>query len=606
MDNGRQLFWQVKNKLISSGAWFVVQSYNAGGVLPAPGLDTWASYTDLKGTGGGGVNDSWILLQNTYNGTQICFQVSVTFGWFSAYQVFDPKGGFSGGTISARPTSSTEISLGDISILGQGPAGNPQFYAILWIAPDGTYTRQAYIYGGHCKNFIQFDQLNTTPDGWTANWLAGWFNWGSLDYTSVSNLPTANAFQLAQGSGGTFKDVLTPGPDTVTQCEGSLEWVSNAGSIPNINSVANGFSNQYIWIDPMGISKRSGVSSVNGFWGYTKDQWFTPSAFNDFDTMGDHSDFIMLGQMVVQWGLAEPFATYGLGLSGATTNYPTSRWYGRACPCKPGGNVAIKFFDAGIASLVGDALATKKNLLTSGNVYFVNNSASGNSDSNSGLDRAKPKATFNSAFTAASAGDIVALLSGHNETITSSITLNKAGLKVVGDGSGSNMPRLTCGLSAGNPMLDITAVNVMIAGIYFPASTNSAGIGRLRIGAAGDYVRNCYFECGANDTTRTIGLVTGAANVFITNSTFAVTAATPAIGIEVVNSVAGLFMDGVIFDGGSYGWTDFALKGTSAVTSLDAGVRIMNGSNVSFPTGTTGMFWQDPTTTGECRVEWTP
>lgn len=608
-NNQCDLLIQVKNAWKAAG-WTVRYSFDGNTLFPSS--DGWVDYTSILGaSGGGGLGGSWIVLANPWNARQVCLYCTVSSlstGWAEIRVVLSPAAGFTGGTTSARPTATDELPNSDSTMtawLGTGPVGNPQFYAFTWVASDGSYLRTAWIYAGHLKSFWHWESLQTVPDGWTNNAALGSWKWGNTDYTIVGNKATTSSFTTNWGSGGSYKQVLVPAtPDTSLAVNGSLESSPGSLYVPDQVPLAVPFSNQFIWINPLGfISDGHGTAAQNMFLGYTLDNWWTVPGFNDLDTMGDNWDFVIFNQMVLQWGLGDIASKYGL--ASASTNYPTARWYGRTCICE-GGDVAIKFFDAGIASLVGDALALKKNLLTSGNVYFVNNSATGASDANTGLDRLKPKATTASAYAAASAGDIIALLSGHAETIATVITVAKAGLKIVGDGQGSNRPRLTCGLGAATPMIDITAASVMLTGVYFPASTTVTGIGRVRVGAAGVILRNSYFECGANDTTRTVGIVTGAAQVFIQDTTFAVTAATPSIAIEVVNAVSGLFMDGVIIDGGSYGWTDFALKGSAAVTSMNAGVRIMNGSNVSFPTGTTGMFFQDIATAGECRVEWTP
>lgn len=340
MDNQRWMLWRVKNAWIAKG-WHVVQSYSANGVIPAPGVDTWVSYTDLKGTGGGGTFYSWIVLGNSINTRQICINVNVagnTTQWLEIALLLDPQGAFAGGTTSARPTSATEIvvTIQSASPFGTGPLGNPQFYAVVWVAADLSYTRVAWIYAGHCKQIWQFDELTAVPAGWTNNTLAMCSDWANTDYTVVGRRMTVATYETIFGSGGFAKYILTPGPNTVTSVEGAL-YASPGGQVTVENPIANGFSNQYFWLEPMGISKRLGAASVNGFWGYNKDQWWIADLpFNDGDTMGDNFDFIIIGQSVLQWGLG----AIGTSLGGASTNYPTARWYGRAgagsiCTCGP-------------------------------------------------------------------------------------------------------------------------------------------------------------------------------------------------------------------------------------------------------------------------------
>lgn len=323
-DNQRDTFWQIKQAFVAGG-WAVVQSYNAGGSLPSPGVDDWASYADLRGTGGGGVGNSWIVLQNPQYPMQVCFEIVVSGGWLEIGATVGPSGGFTGGTTGSRPHAPGEIpQIYSGYLWGTGaPTGNPQLYAVTWIAADGSYARFASIFAGHVRMFFQFDRLDGSPTGWTKNFLFGQFVWGNTDPAFVGARPTTIGFQTIFGSGGTFKTILTPGPDTVTSVESTLEW-NVAGPVPDEVPVANGFSGQYKWVAPLGIIKRLGAASVNGFWGYVRDQWWTvPGVFTDCDTAGDSKDFIIFGQMMLQWNGTVPT----LGAAGPT-NYPSARWQG--------------------------------------------------------------------------------------------------------------------------------------------------------------------------------------------------------------------------------------------------------------------------------------
>ena len=90
------------------------------------------------------------------------------------------------------------------------------------------------------------------------------------------------------------------------------------------------------------------------------------------------------------------------------------------------------------------------------------------------------------------------------------------------------------------------------------------------------------------------------------NSRFAAVAATPAVGLEVINAVSDVTLDNVTFDGGSFRWSDYAFKGSAAVTRLRATrVYLLSGSHVLLPTGTTGTL-SVAAATGDSRTDWTP
>jgi hypothetical protein len=264
--------------------------------------------------------------------------------------------------------------------------------------------------------------------------------------------------------------------------------------------------------------------------------------------------------------------------------------------------MAITSYINGAGGSTGADLAILDRISASGLIYFVGNAVTGASDSNSGLDRGKPLLTTAQAYSNASAGDTIVYLESHAESIGSAVTLAKAGLSLVGEGSGSSVPRLTCtGVIA---MLDITAAGVLLDNLYFPVST-AAATARVRVGAADALLNALQFDCGASDTNRSLSFVTGASSCKLTNSRFTSVAATPAAAIEVINATAGLTMDSVTFDGGSFEWSAAAFLGTAAVTRLRA-TRMyqLNGSDAVLATGSTGV-WQTEIATGNSRLNWT-
>lgn len=265
--------------------------------------------------------------------------------------------------------------------------------------------------------------------------------------------------------------------------------------------------------------------------------------------------------------------------------------------------MAITSYVNGAGGSTGADLAVLKRLQTSGLIYFVGNAVAGASDANSGLDRGKPLLTTAQAYANASAYDAVVLLENHDEVISSSVTLGKAGLVLAGEGTGSSKPTLTCGGAI--DMLDITADAVLLDNLNFGAST-AVPTSVVKANATGTTLNGLTFSCGANDTARALNLTGAAGGHFrLTNLTFTSVAATPGSAIEVTASLTGLFMDNIIFDGGSFEWSADAFLGTAAVTRLRA-TRMyqLNGSDVSLSTGTTGT-WQQQASTGNSRFTWT-
>ena len=251
----------------------------------------------------------------------------------------------------------------------------------------------------------------------------------------------------------------------------------------------------------------------------------------------------------------------------------------------------------GIGASLGDDLVTQAPLQTTGTVYYVHGSTG--DDANSGTNRNAPKATLASANTAASSGDIVVLLDGHAETITSVVAI-KAGLTVVGEGQSAGKPtvKLTNNQANGN-MLTLGA-DSEIRNIWFEedaqanadsvVSTNQAD----RIGIIG-----CYFESDGNSTCPLE--VDTSDDIRIINCTLISTAtddgSRSTYGLFLTGGGARITLDGTVFDAGSVGWDATALdcSGSAWTFIRGTGVSLLRGASMTWNTSSTG--WIIPSTT---------
>jgi len=323
--NARDLLVQVKNAWKAAG-WVVVQSYSGRfGGLPAPGVDAWVDYTDLVGVSGGGIGDSWIVLANPgFGPAQICIEITVggTLAWAECGLILAPAGGFTGGLPSARPTAPNEITTNSQQWCGTNPNGNPQFYATTWVAPDGSYLRTAWWYGGKCISWWQIDLIQFAANWPTPNVLIFWK--GGNDYTAPGNRMNIFQFTLIDSSSGTFKRSHIPAGVIAWQGVDEAQQPGGTNYTAAIHAGVNDWTNQYPWFSPIGLDASGRSAGSNGFAGYLIDQWWTVPAFNDGDTMGDSFNFIIIQQMVLQWNGTVP------SLGSASTNYPTAKWYGRS------------------------------------------------------------------------------------------------------------------------------------------------------------------------------------------------------------------------------------------------------------------------------------
>jgi len=150
-------------------------------------------------------------------------------------------------------------------------------------------------------------------------------------------------------------------------------------------------------------------------------------------------------------------------------------------------------------------------LLHPGEVFWVNNSSVlaksgvGGSNGNDGSYR-KPFSTIDYAVgrCTASRGDVIMVMPGHAESITSATTLalDVAGVAVIGLGGATGRPTLTF-TTANTATINISAANVTVKNISFVGNFLSI-VSAITIGAA----PSCTIEgCGFSDTSAILGFL---------------------------------------------------------------------------------------------------
>lgn len=266
-------------------------------------------------------------------------------------------------------------------------------------------------------------------------------------------------------------------------------------------------------------------------------------------------------------------------------------------------------YPTGIGGSSGSSLATGVRLEASGSVWYVHSGTGSDAGTPRGKERIRPLATLAQAYTNASAGDIICFLAGHTETITSAQTLNKEGLTLIGEGTGSNRPKFTRDVAANGRLFNITAINTVLDNLYFPQSTTASTGGRINFGAVGCQMLNCQVDCGANDTGAALELNSSDARIYNTSftSTATLLTAQPESAINVALPIANLELDTVVFDGGTTGWSNpYAMYPTAggALTRFRAyAVDMLNDSDVEIHSSSTGYF-NVRNRSGSARVVW--
>ena len=236
--------------------------------------------------------------------------------------------------------------------------------------------------------------------------------------------------------------------------------------------------------------------------------------------------------------------------------------------------MGITRFPHGVSSF-GMPLIGSGPVMTTGKVFFVH--ATTGSDGNNGESPEQPFATLDYAIgrCTANKNDIIIVMPGHAETVTSAITVDIAGLSIIGIGNGTNRPAFTC--NAAIDCIDVTANNVLIENLYFPASTLTGVTSRINAGATHLTVRCCKFQCGQYDL-ESITVPAAGIDLTVEGCHFIVSANGPDAAIEIESaSAVGLIVRNNIFDGGD----DTNAWDASAVNSDVAHLNCLVVDNMS-------------------------
>src|SRR5687767_7336230 len=147
-------------------------------------------------------------------------------------------------------------------------------------------------------------------------------------------------------------------------------------------------------------------------------------------------------------------------------------------------------YSGGYGGSTGAVLTTSAApIYQSGNTWYVDSVTGSDAASPRGRDRARPLATLAQALTNAAAGDVIVFFSGHTQTLTAITTLSLAGLKLLGEGSGSSRPQFI--RDANDELFDITAAGVRLENLYFPGSTTTSALSKVRTAGANTKIVNC-------------------------------------------------------------------------------------------------------------------
>lgn len=164
----------------------------------------------------------------------------------------------------------------------------------------------------------------------------------------------------------------------------------------------------------------------------------------------------------------------------------------------------------GVATAINESHST-------GNIFWVDSgSATGADSATSGKSPDKPFLTLDYAIgkCTASNGDVIYVMPGHAENLIAAdtLTLDVAGVKIVGMGCGYSMPKFTY-TTAAAATFNITAANCHVENLYLYANYTNGITAGITVGALADglVLKNIVMEESANTTEFLIGISVAAA-----------------------------------------------------------------------------------------------
>ena len=208
----------------------------------------------------------------------------------------------------------------------------------------------------------------------------------------------------------------------------------------------------------------------------------------------------------------------------------------------------------GLVNNSGQNLVGAGELFTTGKVWYVD-SVNG-SDGNLGDDPNFPKATLDSAVTAAVAnrGDVIVLMPNHAQHIANATTfqLDKAGLTVIGLGDGRNRPTFSFTNTAGSVELD--SADCRISNIVFVADVSAVVVG-VNVDNSDVTIDNCEFNFNdSGDDFIDFIVVDGVRRTNLVDNVFIAQENVVALGASrtaiYFNNVDELVIQGNLFTGG--------------------------------------------------------
>jgi len=305
----KNLLLHLKNTLtgFALNPWTVAGSSSFALLAGAmDGVDRWSTIADLRWSSSLSGQRSWIVLQNSQLGIQLLFDCynSANFDGAGAQAFVAPVGTpFTGGSVTARPTSAAEVQIlsGTATTRGGWGSGDdtntPRTYLVhIQHSADGKATRVVTIFNGVTIGFWLFDEIVDTPGlVLTHPWVARIEQSGTDDTDSITLATTYDGAHTAgRSNAGAKVDYYLAQP--------SSAWRNLSAS--ELLTTPNPYDGR-LTLSEVGLACQT--AGWTGFFGRVADLWYAPTAgYTGRGYPASSNALVQFGVLVFPWDGSVP------------------------------------------------------------------------------------------------------------------------------------------------------------------------------------------------------------------------------------------------------------------------------------------------------------
>lgn len=308
LTSGRRLMRTIKNSLVGFGSnpWTVRYSSNSAVAGTAgDGVDRWTADTDLVWAAG---NHSWIVLRQTGIATNFELCIDLNFGTiYNASLIASPSAGFTGGTISARPTATDEFSVSVQNGWGLNGGATANAGALhVMQSTDGQVTYVIFACDNKAQGFWMLARPKNPATGWTNPSIC------TIDMVTPSSGVSVESMTIPRFFSPNSPLLRARGNSAVIQIFCTSEGFtngSNSGSLLADSTYGlnapNDFSGEYPMF-PVGFASRT--TGNRGRHGQIFDMWLGLDITNIGDTYPNDASrqFVHFGEFIFPWNGSVP------------------------------------------------------------------------------------------------------------------------------------------------------------------------------------------------------------------------------------------------------------------------------------------------------------